>query len=262
MNPNAPNKMNLNPTNKMKLHALNLFFATMAGLTVSSNAAVFFTEDFSDNSASPNMALGTGHGSPTTNFTGAFTITSGDGNRIYLGTNDTDYSTADFVFEADVTIPNLGSPWSIAFLGMGSPNANGASYGEPTTNQNVISALRPDEGDGGNLSSRDNGAFAGPHFSGIGLTIATQGMRMEWNATTMQATFLFDVGNDGTYDPALTFVVDGSDNGFDGTNSQLFVGGGNGTTFDNISVTAAVPEPSTALLAGFGLLGLVRRRRA
>lgn len=245
----------------MKRNTRNLFFATMVGLTVSSNGAILFTEDFSDNSASPNMALGTGHGSPTTDFTGAFTITSGDGNRIYLGTNDADYSTIDFVFEADVTIPNLGSAWSIAFLGMGSPNANGASYGEPTTNQNVISALRPDEGDGGNLSSRDNGAFAGPHFSGIGLTTATQGMRMDWNATTKQATFLFDVGNDGTYDPALTFVVDGSDNGFTGSNSQLFVGGGNGTKFDNISVTSPAPEPSSALLCALGVLAVGARRR-
>ncbi len=246
----------------MKRNTLNLFLATIVCLTVSAKGATFFTEDFSDNSASPNMALGTGYNSPTTDFTGAFTITSGDSNRIYLGTNDTDYSAVDFVFEADVTIPNLGSPWSIAFLGMGSSNANGGFYGEPTTNQNVITALRPDEGDGGNLSSRDNGVFGGPHFSGIGLTTATQGMRMEWNATSKLATFLFDVGNDGTYDPALTFTVDGSNNGFTGSNSQLFVGGGNGTTFDNISITAPVPEPTSALLCALGGLALsVRRRR-
>ena len=245
----------------MKHNKLNLIFATMVGLTLSSNGATLFTEDFSDNSAAPNMTLGSGFNSPTTDFTGAFTITSGDSNRIYLGTNDTNYNTIDFTFEADVTIPNLGSAWSIAFLGMGNPNANGASYGEPTTNENVITVLRPDEGDGGNLTKRDNGVFGGPLFSGIGLTTATQGMRMDWNATTKQATFLFDVGNDGTYDPALTFVVDGSDNGFDGTNSKLFVGGGNGTSFDNISITTPAPEPSSVLLGGLGVMTLVRRRR-
>ncbi len=243
----------------MKRNSLNLLIAAMVGLTLSSNGATSFVENFSDNSPSPNMLTGSVYGSPTTNFTGAFSITSGDSNRIYLGTNDTDYSTVDFTFEADVTIPNLGSPWSIAFLGMGSSNANGGFYGEPAPDHSVIMALRPDEGDNGNLTSRDNGGF-NFIFNQIGLTTATQGMRMDWNATTKQATFLFDVGNDGTYDPALTFVVDGSDNGFDATNSQLFVGGGNGTTFDNISITT-VPEPTSALLGSLGLFLIGARRR-
>lgn len=247
----------------MKHKTRNLFFATMASLTVSSHGATLFTEDFSDNSASPNMALGTGHGSPQTNFTGAFTITSGSNSRIYLGTNDTNYNTIDFTFEVDVTVPVaiFSDPWTIAFLGMGSPNANGGSYGEPTTGSNIVMALRADDlGNFGNLTSRDNGAFS-PQQNPIGLTVATHGMRMDWNATSKQATFLFDLNNDGTYDPALTFVVNGADNGFTGSNSQLFLGGGNGLIFDNISVTAPVPESSAALLGGLGVLGLLRRRR-
>ena len=246
----------------MKHNKLNLIFATMVGLTLSSNGATLFTEDFSDNSAAPNMTLGSGFNSPTTDFTGAFTITSGDSNRIYLGTNDTNYNTIDFTFEADVTVPSaiFSSPWTIAFLGMGSPNANGGAYGEPTTGSNIVMALRADDlGNTGNLTSRDNGGFAA-QFSGLGLTAGTHGMRMDWDATTSQATFLFDLGNDGTYDPALTFTVNGADNGFSGSNSQLFVGGGNGLIFDNISITS-VPEPSSVLLGGLGVLSLARRRR-
>ncbi len=248
----------------MKHKTRNLFLATMVGLTVSSNGATLFTEDFSDNSASPNMALGTGHGSPTTTTTGNFTITSGSNSRIYLGTNDTNYSTIDFSFEADVTVPSaiFSNAWTMAFLGMGSPNADSGAFGEPLTGSNIMMVLRGDDGPGGNLKARDNDAGGGTNiYNNIGLTAGTHGMRMDWNATTMQATYLFDVGNDGSYDPALTFVVNGADNGFTASNSQLFVGGGNGLSFDNISVTAPIPEPSAALLCGLGVLGLLRRRR-
>jgi MYXO-CTERM domain-containing protein len=243
----------------MKRHSIQLL-AILASLTASSNGATLFTEDFLDNSANPNMALGAVFGSPTTTTTGSFTITSGDSNRIYLGTNNTDYSTIDFTFEADVFVPNLGSPWGIAFFGMGSRDAGGG-FGEPTSGSNLMMALRgTDDSASGSLTSRDNGVAA-PAFLNIGLTATTHGMRMDWNATTMQATFLFDLGNDGTYDPALTFTRDGSNNSFTASNSQLFLGGGNGLSFDNISVTSPIPEPSAVLLGGLGVLGLLRRRR-
>ena len=247
----------------MKLKTLHLIFATLVSFTLSSNGAVLFTEDFSDNSPNPNMLLGTGFGSPTTSFSsGNFTITSADGSRIYLGTNDTNYSTIDFSFEADVSVPSaiFTSPWTIAFLGMGSPNAGPSGGSEPLTGSNIMMALRGDDlGQTGNLTSRDNGVFA-PAKPNIGLTVGTHGMRMDWNATLGQATFMFDLGNDGAYDPTLTFLVNGADNGFTASNSQLFLGGGNGLVFDNINVTA-VPEPSLALLSGLGVLGLLRRRR-
>lgn len=240
----------------MKYSPRNLVFATLASFTLASHGATSFTENFSGLNAGPNLTAGAGYGSPTTDFTGSnFTITSGDNNRTYLGTNDTDYSTVNFTFEADVTIPNLSDPWSIAFIGMGSPDADGGFYGEPTTGSNIIMGVRNDED---KLVSRDNGALADVYTS-VGLTTTTHGIRMEWDAATKQATFKFDLGNDGTYDPGLTFTVDGSDNGFTAANSRLFIGGGNGLVFDNVVVS--VPEPSAALLGALGVLGLMRRRR-
>lgn len=253
----------------MKLKTLN-FCLLLAGLTASSHGAMSFTEDFSDNSASPNMVLGTGFGSPTTSMVGAFTITSGSGSRIYLGTNDTDYSLQDFSFEADVTVPNTSSPWSIAFLGMGNSTADSGFFGEPTgsgSNPNLVMVLRNDESVGsppsfGNLQSRYNGVVGTPAFTGLGLTAgSTYGLRMEWSASSKTATYLFDATNNGVYtDPADKSYSSGAANNlFNATNSRLFLGGGEGLVFDNIVV---VPEPSAALLGGLGVLGLLRRRRA
>ncbi len=242
----------------MKSYSLPLL--ALVSLTLSSNGATLFSEDFSDNLPGPNMALGTGFGSPTTDFTSDFTVTSGASSRIYIGTLDTDYSTIDFVFEADA-IYNVNSPWSLAFLGMGSSNADPDYFGEPTVGSDISMGMRPDED---RLVSRDNATTGNVgtanQSTGLGINVV-HGMRMEWNATTKLATFLFDLGNDGTYDPLRTFTINGSDNGFTSLNSQLFVGGGNGVTFDNISVTSPIPEPSAALLGGLGVLGLLCRRR-
>jgi hypothetical protein len=165
----------------MKSKIKNLVFASFVGLTLSSHGATLFNEDFTDNSPSPNMTVGTpftfggGPGPATATTAGSFTITSGENNRIYLGTNDVDYSSIDFTFRADVTAPNFANDWSIIFLGMGSSTPAAASYGEPVTaTPNLMMALR---GSDNTFGTRNDGANLNSGTA-LGLTATTHGIKM------------------------------------------------------------------------------------
>ena len=242
--------------------SIHMFIAGLAAaaITGSGNAATFFTEDFSDNSEGPNMALGAGLGAPTTDFNGDFSITSGLNSRIYLGTNDTDYSTIDFIFEAEITITQA-SDWAIAFFGMGNSDADSLAFGEPVTGPNVFATLWPGQLHGVHFKDNTINSFSSTSVFSANPAdmIGTHFMRLTWDSVTGTATFNVDLQNDSIFDS--TIVVDGSDNGFNGTNSQLLLGGGNQTSFDNI-VVKAVPEPGSLALIGLGGIAMWRRRRS
>ena len=238
----------------------------LLGTAGMASGATFFTEDFSDNSASPNMSLGTPFGTPTTDFTGDFTINEpsnlSDGERIYLGTNDTDYSAVDFIFEAEVTYPSVytgggNAAWGWGFFGMGSADASAGNF-EPDTTNRLATMFAASSG---TLYSKDLGV-QGTQVTGLtGLLGSTHLVRLTWDSTTKMGLFEFDLGNNGSIDES--FTIDGSNNGFDATNSQLYLGGGRGITWDNISVTV-VPEPNSMTILVLACLGItigVRRRR-
>jgi hypothetical protein len=87
---------------------------------------------------------------------------------------------------------------------------------------------------------------------------------MLWDPITRIATFDIDKNYaGGAFVSDFSFTLDGSDNGFNSTNSQLLLGGGWGVSFDDISV-AIIPEPSTLVLLVLGLISLAayaRKRR-
>ena len=205
-----------------------------------------FTEDFSDDSPAPWMLLGPPYGAVTTDFSGSFTITSGEKKRIYLGTINAGYWRRNFIFEATVTVPLNGSAWGYPFFGMGSIVPVAGNYGEPSDPRLLMFANT--KSTASQLQLKDNGATSSV-YTGLGkLDEATHRMRMEWNAGSRIATFCFDRNNDGdgvVWD--WKFTANGADNGFDVTNSQLLLGGGEGLSFDDI-VVIALPEPTIVMV--------------
>lgn len=232
--------------------------AVLALAAGSVRAGIGFTEDFNDNSPGPNMSLGTGFGLPTTDFTGAFTVTSGIYSRIYLGTVATDYSTVSFTFDVVVSIPATTNAWAIPFLGMGSTTPRG-TFGEPDFPGLYALFVNRNPGYAQYKDGVDTTQTTVVWATGTSLWAnATHRLRLEWNATTRKAVFRIDVGNDGggSFDYSSA-EIDGSDNGFTSANSQLYVGGGLGVTFDNIVVTVlpeSVPAPVLKISGNGGAL--------
>lgn len=187
------------------------------------------------------MVLGAPYGAATTDFSGAFTITSGEKARIYLGTVHADYCNRNFIFEATVTVPANQTAWGYPFFGMGT-TAPSTYYGEPSSPRLLM--FPNTRSSSSRLQLKDNGVTT-DIYTGLGkLDEAAHRMRMEWNAGTQTATFRFDRNNDGAgVSWEWCFTAGGVDNGFDSTNTQLFFGGGEGLSFDDI-VVMVPPDPT------------------
>ncbi len=107
----------------------------------------------------------------------------------------------------------------------------------------------------GRIETWDNGSSG--NF-GTATTEAPRTARFDyaftsWNAgTTVTYTGIID----GITIATDTFTWNASDN-----MRIVFAGSDSGTTVDNIVVSTLIPEPSSALLGGLGVLALLRRRR-
>ncbi|MDD5707621.1 MAG: hypothetical protein PHR35_17000 [Kiritimatiellae bacterium] len=194
----------------------------------------FFTEEFSDNSPEPNMVTGTPWKVISADFTGRVTFVSANGPRLYLGTKDTNYASTNFEFWSTVTIPETTDAGVQPFFGMGGLTPV-ASYGEPNT-PHIYLRIWP--GTYRRFYTSVSGT-ATERYIGKPLH-GTHRICLRWEAATKQAIYEIDLNYTGTFSPDYVMYVDASAVPFDSSNSRVYVGGGDGVSFDDL----VVAEPS------------------
>ena len=205
-----------------------LVVAALLGMgTATAYAATVFSDDFTGGASSywSNSTV-----ADYTNDTAAFTGV-GDGARIYLYTNDTDYASVDFV--ADVDLNNSVNRYIFFGLGQGEPDET--FYYEPTTG--FQTHLRYNEVSRPLTDVVVNGAetSVGAHDYGSNMHV-----KLFWEAATSTATYCIDSNMDGGYEYISSFV--NTDLSGTGVISRLYIGGADGVYADNFSVSFDIPE--------------------
>lgn len=244
-------------------------FAAMMLMLGTAHAAVDVSEDFTTDFG----ALVDTGGSGTSTVTGGVAEigTPGGGNdgRDWYGTSDTDYGLFNFVAEVDVVVEAGTNNENSLYLGLGvgndADNGGGApGFDEPSVGPAVYVGVRDNAGANhilGDFDGTSTGAAIGANTAGPA-GAGTHTLRLDYDGIT--ADFSIDLGQTGTF--ALLSSIPAADNGFDGTNSRVFIGASQGRQFDNFNVTVGeriIPEPTSLVLFGLGTVGTLcmRRRR-
>ncbi|MDZ4403125.1 hypothetical protein [Prosthecobacter sp.] len=231
-------------------------------------ATAFFTEDFSgslnanlqDPLSAYTISGGTIHK----------TTSSGAADRAYISTISGDYINADFVFEITLNSPNDSS--SMMFVGLGSGLGNSGYGNEPQDSlylrihsPDFVGGLDDNRGrvDAATLTGSGPATILQQNFYALGTSPGTHRIRL----TKANDALTFDLDRDytGLFSSDMTYTVaDISTTApfINGTNSHLFFGGAKTTaSWDDLSITGSVPEPSRTLLAALAFASLILRRR-
>jgi hypothetical protein len=109
--------------------------------------------------------------------------------------------------------------------------------------------------------SQDNGGAAPYNFSLVTFNGAARNdVRTNTGATSTLKSAVGSAGASGNT-ITLTYTADGTESVLGQDVAIRIFGATTSANYDNFSVDVTVPEPSTALLGGLGLLALLRRRR-
>ncbi|MBI1375097.1 MAG: hypothetical protein GC159_20450 [Phycisphaera sp.] len=166
-----------------------------------------------------------------------------DATRCYLRTTRTDWSNRSFVAEVTITVGDSGGIGG-AFFGLGE-GLPGDGPREPSHGPSAFVVAWPNDfvpdqslrwGDFNVESVSGTGRFVegSEGMAGSG----THRLRMVYDAETKRAAFSIDRNYTGGpfHADFSSQAMDLSDNGFDATNSRIFIGGGKNARFDDLVV--------------------------
>jgi hypothetical protein len=182
----------------------------------------------------------------------------------------------EYNFEFNITV-NLGnSNGDLAWIGLGSGRADPNWWYQPEYAGYIDIAPATFGGGGASLSAETI-----PSLTAVAVSEGTAvwnntilanstpfGDTVRVSVTKISDTLQFQIDPNYTgtsFNPAYTGQLSISQDlpFLNSTNSSLFFGAGAGTTFSDLSVSTAVPEPSTYALFGIGAIGMlmVMRRK-
>jgi hypothetical protein len=215
-------------------------------------APISFTEDFSNAASLPGPFLEQSAGGTPATFDGAvatfpdLTPAWPPPGRSYLRTIDDDYNTVDFVAEITVTIFNgqfFDGGDGLVWFGMGIGEPNPSFFNGPSVIPCLFMRPSPDNFHSGVVVVNDNGLET--HFPTVLAGTGTHRLQMSWDATLQEMTFaIHEDFAGGPFVASISFgPFDGSDNGYNATNSRIFFGGTSGTIYDDLAVQTSPPPP-------------------
>jgi hypothetical protein len=250
----------------MKKTILSLLLAV--GLIGSSSAAVVFSEDFRTTELNSNLLV------PSDYAIGNSHIGATGVRRDYIRTTSTAYNTIDFKMALTINLDNSSDANGIAWVGIGSGLADPNWSYQPMNAGYAV--LEPFNWGGGgfgidaiSVPSELASLVANGTAQWNARSVSTQALgntvRLEMTKMGDNLCFKVDPNYNGTsFNPVYgdSFSIYRYLPFLNASNSSLFFGSGNNTSFSDLSISS-VPEPSTYALFGLGAVGMlmVMRRK-
>lgn len=237
----------------------------LGAITCPGWAVTYFENDFNGPSASLGPNLTDPNVFTVQNDQAEYTANFYPIRRGYIKTVESDYNTADFVYEITVNISGNDDYSRDMFVGIGDGESSGEGDGVPLNGVWVrFYAGQYNDGRIGLYTSQNGTGTYIAYFGGGRRFTETSGSTHKIRFSYLQSTESLVIAIDEDWDGISPFEINSDINYYlpsfmDDTNSRLFAGAGrNNSSFDDFSVT---PEPTTMLILVSGGICAVLRRK-